>query len=92
MKEYTDEHPQDRYTNNMVEQVGMIDEHYAEFENYLQKFDKGLSSAAKTNTVVSAVKKVRWTLKELKGKVDALKFAITALQMSINMLLILQIQ
>jgi hypothetical protein len=32
VKEYTDEHPQAKYTNNMVEQIAMIDKHYAEFE------------------------------------------------------------
>ena len=69
MKEYITENPEARYTKNIVEQVGRVDKHYALFEAYLQKFDNGLSSTADANTITTSIKKVKWTLKELQGKV-----------------------
>lgn len=88
--EYTSENPNARYTKNMIEQVARINDNYAVFEKYLQKYEKGLSSTAEANMISAAVKKVKWALKELKGKVDSMKFAVTGPLVSINMLLALQ--
>ncbi|KAE9367306.1 hypothetical protein N431DRAFT_66497 [Stipitochalara longipes BDJ] len=63
---------------------------YQQFEQYLQKYDKGLSSNAQANTITIVAKKIKWTLKELKGKVDSLKSAATGPILSINLLLALQ--
>jgi hypothetical protein len=90
MREYITENPDARYTKNIVEQVGRIDKYYGEFETYLQKYDKGLSSSKGSNVVVGAGKKVKWALQELKGKVDSLKFAVTGPIVSLNLLLALQ--
>jgi hypothetical protein len=90
MKEYITENPDARYTKNIVEQVGRIDRYYGEFETYLQKYDKGLSSTAGSNAITATTKKVKWALQELKGKVDSLKFAVTGPIVSLNLLLALQ--
>ncbi|KAE8450474.1 hypothetical protein EG329_006204 [Mollisiaceae sp. DMI_Dod_QoI] len=90
IKEYITENPDARYTKNIVEQVARIDKHYAEFETYLQNYDKGLSSSAETNSITATIKKVKWTLKELKGKIDSLKFAVNGPLVSLNLLLALQ--
>jgi anaerobic ribonucleoside-triphosphate reductase len=90
MNEYTTENPDAKYTKNIIEQVASIHSHYAEFEMYLQKFDNGLSSTRDASVITVVVKKIKWTFKELKGKVDSLKFAVTGPILSINMLLMLQ--
>jgi hypothetical protein len=90
MKEYIIENPDAKYTPNIIEHVSRINTHYQEFEKYLQKYDKGLSSTATANTIMAISKKVKWTLKELKGKVDSLKLGVTGPILSINLLLALQ--
>jgi hypothetical protein len=90
MNEYTSQNPNARYTASIIEQVARINMHYQKFEQYLQKYDKGLSSNAHANTITAIVKKIKWTLKELKGKADSLKLAVTGPILSINLLLALQ--
>jgi hypothetical protein len=92
MREYTTANPDAKYTRNILTQIERIDTDYQDFETYLQKFNKGLSSTSKASTIVGAAKKVKRTLKELKGKVDCLKNAVLGPLTFINLLLALQSQ
>lgn len=88
--DYTAENPDARYTANIIGLIGNIDKHYAEFERYLQKYNESLSSNASPNLIAGCVKKIKWSFKELQGRVQSLKVAVTAPIVSINMLLALQ--
>jgi hypothetical protein len=90
LNEYTIDYSKAQYTKNILDQVGRINTHYAEFETYLQKYDKDLSSTARASTITDCVKRVKWAFKELNRKVHSLKFAVNGPMISIKMLLALQ--
>lgn len=90
VKEYVDENPTGKYTENIRQQVSNIGPHYNQFEKYLQRFEPALSSKSTVSIVRKAVKKVRWAVKELKGHVESLKVAVSGPLTSISLLICLQ--
>lgn len=92
INEYTAANPTAKCTRNILEHVGKIDAHYLEFESYLQKYDRALSSDANPNAVISAMKKINWGWKELKETVASLKATVNGPLLSIHLLILLQSQ
>jgi len=90
IKEYVDDNPTAKYTENIRQQVSNIGPHYDEFEKYLQRFEPALNSKSTVSITRRAVKKVRWAVKELKGHVEGLKAAVSGPLTSINLLICLQ--
>jgi len=94
---YHDPQQPAQWTQNIVDHVKTINAYYTEFEKYLQKFDKALSSktdlSSKTasNLVQTAAKKVGWTLRELNGKVESLKSGVNEPLLRIHLLFQVQL-
>jgi hypothetical protein len=89
-KDYLSANSDAKNRAQISQQVSITGNAYALLEKYLQRYDKGLSSSQPANAVVTAGKKVKWALKELKGEVEKLKLAVTGPLLRMNLLLHLQ--
>ena len=79
-----------KYTENLVQQIAIIDPQYKKFEDHIQKFDPSLSSNSSISFIKRSGRTLQWAVKELKGHVDGLKNSVSGPLTSINLLLNLQ--
>ncbi|KAF2418374.1 hypothetical protein EJ08DRAFT_63540 [Tothia fuscella] len=91
IQKYVESNPDDKYTQDISDQLQCIEGPWKRFEAYTNKYEHTLSSNSKASTVGKAPKVVRWTLKELSGEIQKLGQAVESPLQLINQLLSLQI-
>ncbi len=91
LEEYTTSNPDGDYSSNIAARLKTVNKPWNTFRDYLEKYEKSLSSDSTRSNVANAPRKVQWAIKELDGEVAKLKTAVSQPLNAINTLLALGI-